>query len=292
MAENIVVNGVQYNGVDSVEMKTPDGRSVGFYPDAVRYNEQDLTAAQKEQARKNIGAVSEAEVPIKGVHYWTEADQEAIVQQVIAALGTPVFGRVDASNNIILTGKLADGTYTIKYEDGEGNVTEIGSLVNVKYINQIPISTDTDGSIYNGTGYKADMRINSSGVATDFNPRVGNTVFVTGFIPCKQGDVIRLKNCYIDTDYTKAWQATATVGASDIFGIRSGVYNASKAKVDVFSWGNIYEGSKLVVSNYTVVNQRATEFTIAKSGVSYIRLCLATDTTPADAIVTVNQEID
>lgn len=66
--------------------------------------------------------------PVKGVDYWTAAEQEAIVQQVIAALGTPVFGRVDGENDIILTGELADGTYTVKYEDGEGNVTEIGTI--------------------------------------------------------------------------------------------------------------------------------------------------------------------
>ena len=66
--------------------------------------------------------------PVKGVDYWTEADQESIVQQVIAALGTPVFGRVDENNNIILSGDLASGTYTVKYEDSEGNTTDIGSL--------------------------------------------------------------------------------------------------------------------------------------------------------------------
>lgn len=55
MAENIVVNGVTYNGVDSMEMRNTAGQSVGFYPDAVRYNEQTLTDAQKAQARKNIG---------------------------------------------------------------------------------------------------------------------------------------------------------------------------------------------------------------------------------------------
>ena len=64
--------------------------------------------------------------PQKGTDYWTAADQEAIVQQVITALGTPVFGTVDADNNIILTGELADGTYTIKYEDVNGNVVDIG----------------------------------------------------------------------------------------------------------------------------------------------------------------------
>ena len=66
--------------------------------------------------------------PVKFVDYWTEADQEAIVQQVIAALGTPVFGRVDAENNIILTGELAEGTYTIKYEDAEGNLMDVGTI--------------------------------------------------------------------------------------------------------------------------------------------------------------------
>lgn len=70
----------------------------------------------------------DGKTPVKGTDYWTEADQESIVQQVITALGTPVFGRVDAENNIILSGALADGTYTIKYEDADGNMTEIGTI--------------------------------------------------------------------------------------------------------------------------------------------------------------------
>lgn len=59
MAENIVVNGVTYNGVDSLALFRADGTVVTFYPDAVRYNAQTLTEAQKAQARKNMGAVSE-----------------------------------------------------------------------------------------------------------------------------------------------------------------------------------------------------------------------------------------
>lgn len=57
MAENISVNGVTYNGVDSVEFETPEGKSVGFYPDAVRYTEQTLTDEQRAQAKKNIGVL-------------------------------------------------------------------------------------------------------------------------------------------------------------------------------------------------------------------------------------------
>ena len=63
--------------------------------------------------------------PVRGIDYWTEADKEAIVQEVITALGTPVFGTVDENNNITLTGNLADGTYILKYEDAEGNMMEI-----------------------------------------------------------------------------------------------------------------------------------------------------------------------
>ncbi len=61
MAENISVNGVTYNGVDTVEFETPEGKSVGFYPDAVRYNAQELTEEQRAQARENIGVKSGTE---------------------------------------------------------------------------------------------------------------------------------------------------------------------------------------------------------------------------------------
>lgn len=56
MAENILVNGVVYNGVDSISMQNTNGEKVPFYPDAVRYNAQTLTEEQKAQARANIGA--------------------------------------------------------------------------------------------------------------------------------------------------------------------------------------------------------------------------------------------
>lgn len=59
---------------------------------------------------------------------WTDADQAAIVQEVIAALGgQPVVGVVDEDNNIILSG-FAEGTYTLKYKYDDGTVSNIASL--------------------------------------------------------------------------------------------------------------------------------------------------------------------
>lgn len=72
---------------------------------------------------------ADGKTPVKGTDYWTANEQEAIIQQVIAALGTPLFGRVDANNTITLNGNLADGTYTLKYEDGDGNTVSIGTIV-------------------------------------------------------------------------------------------------------------------------------------------------------------------
>jgi len=92
--------------------------------------------------------------PVKGVDYWTENDQEDIVQQVIAALGTPVFGRVDTNKVVTLTGQLMDGTYTFVFEEADGNVHNIGSIttgdaipefgtIDIKWIDNVKIDATT-----------------------------------------------------------------------------------------------------------------------------------------------------
>lgn len=40
-----------------------------------------------------------------------------------------VIGTLDENNNILLSGALADGTYTLKYENEDGTYTEVGNLV-------------------------------------------------------------------------------------------------------------------------------------------------------------------
>ena len=78
--------------------------------------------------------------PVKGTDYWTEADRAAIVQQVIDALETPVFGQLSTDNVITLTGDLvADGTYTFRYEAKDGKTYEIGAIV----ISDVPVVTLT-----------------------------------------------------------------------------------------------------------------------------------------------------
>ena len=58
--------------------------------------------------------------------------------------------------------------------------------------NWVPLSTDTDGSIFNGTGYKENVRLSSSG---GISGSAQNGSVTTGFIPFPDGDrtIIRMK---------------------------------------------------------------------------------------------------
>lgn len=69
---------------------------------------------------------------------------------------------------------------------------DVPNIVNTvyDYENQILISTDSSGNLYNNSGYKAGYALNNSGEEiTSYEDN-----FVTGFIPVTQGDVIRVKD--------------------------------------------------------------------------------------------------
>ena len=117
---------------------------------------------------------ADGKTPVKGTDYWTVADQESIVQQVITVLGIPVFGRVDAENNIILTGELADGVYTLKYEDADGNVTEIGTF------NHIYVPEEPSGPVEIPLTWKTGVILNKDNgrELTDPNPNYSASDYV------------------------------------------------------------------------------------------------------------------
>lgn len=253
------------------------------------------TFAVKNGSKGSAGAAgakgADGYTPVKGVDYWTPADQESIVQQVIAALGTPVFGRVDENNNIILTGELANGTYTFKYEDAKGNLTEIGTLDwdNVLYTNQIPISKDTDGSILNGVGYATATRISGSSGQTSAlaNANAATPSFTTGFIPVKKGDVIRLKNCWMDSanlgdDVSPYGHRTWAL----LIAFYDAVGTAKQSKS--IGWKDLPTDTS-VVSGVVDTDGMYRQFTV-NVNYPYMRLNLAA-IDPAQAILTVNEPI-
>lgn len=115
--------------------------------------------------------------------------------------------------------------------------------------NLVPTSIDTDGSIYQGTGYLQNYRVNSSYILTAFKNLV-----TTGYIPYKQGDIIRMCDvswipedfgetdntdlyCYIafyDKDFNGLGSVNATVNGGASFGICGALESAHHVTTDNF----------------------------------------------------------
>ena len=215
----------------------------------------------------------------------TEADKAELAQLVIESLGgNPVFGYVDENNNIIVSGNLADGTYSVKYEMEDGSTVDIGQLSLSEdepdepvqtYTNQIPISTDASGSPFNGgQGWKTGARLSASSggetAATDYE--------CTGYIPVSKGDILRIKN--IDMTSENATNIIFYDGSKTPIACNGANYGTSLAIFfGTADANNVYKGTITgTISGWT-----------APDNVAFIRI--GSKSITADSILTVNQEI-
>lgn len=148
----------------------------------------------------------------------------------------------------------------------------------VTHTNQVPVSINTDGTIYNGTGYKEGYRLNSSGTETATAGCVAS-----GFIPYN-GEVIRV------------WGATKeNVGST---GNYIGMYDSSFAKINVLSgsnavsygaaWGALDGKYMLTVDPDVLTNEAAKT---ALSNAAYIRVSIANGT-GKDFVATLDEPIE
>lgn len=158
------------------------------------------------------------------------------------------------------------------------------------FTNQVPISTDTDGSIYNGTGYKDDARLSSSGGVSG-SALPGSVV--TGFIPFKNTDVIRMKGA--------EWLGMSDAHPGHHYYIN--LYNSSKSfisKGGITSQDFDYLYGSQVSAVYDAVSGITTfqiidptgntgAFRAAAKSAAYFRINAYGK--GADLIITVNQEI-
>lgn len=148
----------------------------------------------------------------------------------------------------------------------------------LSYTNQLSLATDTDGSIYNGVGYASGYRLNSSGAAKGY---AGS--YLTGFIPVKFGDVVRLKNV--------KWQNGVSSGLNS-GNQRISFYNANKShlgQANAIGLGGALAGVKDangIWTQFTVKNWSGGNIANA----AFFRLNCAGIT--SESIITVNEEID
>ena len=191
--------------------------------------------------------------------------QEEMEQMVIGANIIPEFAQtIEECTDTTKVYVLPDGflyAYMTKTTSG------------ASYTNQLPISFDTDGSVFNGVGYKSDYRLNSSGSVVAYTGRV-----TTGFIPCMRGDIIRCKNLkwanLNDNLYLCCYKAD-----------RSFIYAINGTQ----TYATIDEANKLVTfdTSKTSSGQMTSE-------TAFIRLCFYNNDASWDytkGIITVGEEI-
>lgn len=232
----------------------------------------------KDGAQGEVGPQGQAGVdgytPVRGTDYWTDGDKAEMVEEVAAVCvtknqgsanagkilvvgadgnltladmpeGGDVIGTLDESNNILLTGALADGTYTLKYENEDGTYTEIGTL-KVGAAEAEPVNLFVVG----GDGFILNGRCSSTGAdRTDTNGCI-----VSNYIEVANGDTVYIKN--------------ATVVTADL---TSSGYSGMKL-TDGSTIG-FFPNNTTHLTGYAVENG-ITQFTVNHTSAAYIRICL------------------
>ena len=130
-----------------------------------------------------------------------------------------VIGTLDDSNNILLSGNLADGTYTLKYENVDGTYTEIGTLT----VGEAKI----DNGLFEPDNAKLNYRMKSTGVEEQLN----GVFYTQNYIPVTSANTwLYIKGCGISTttavpySYSGIWYYDANktlLGKVDAFVVAS-----------------------------------------------------------------------
>lgn len=168
-------------------------------------------------------------------------------------------------NNLIVT--VNEQIHASNGESGDPDVT---------YTNRVKTSIDTDGKLYNGSGYKTGYRLNSSGAETELSGAI-----VSGFIPYKNEGI-------------RAYGTTnGTVGNSGNYIV---CYNSSFTKTVVISFNNLVsdgatweqvDGKYILTLNPTTLKSNASYFANA----AYIRVSFASMSNAANFVVTLDEPI-
>jgi hypothetical protein len=185
----------------------------------------------------------------------------------------------------------------------EGIVTKIVSAgvtlwEAIKYKNWVSYSIGSDGKPFNGgLGYYNGQELSGS----SGSQRAGKGYTCTGFIPVKQGDVIRIKGCHWYSTkatnyivaYTSSFEHWGTTSTD-----KGHYYNTTNNPKKVYIEHAAYGGSMDIQSGVStiVIGKNPNIYNVdGFENIAYIRLSVRGDggtVDGADLIVTVNEEIN
>lgn len=169
---------------------------------------------------------------------------------------------------------LADGT-TIEIDV----LTAVDGTVIIPYTNRVPLAIDTDGSIFNGTGYQDGYRLSSSGTTKGLTGSA-----VTGYISAADGDIIRIYGC--------EWGASNT--AMNYICAYDEQFNFIGSAATINGSDSLNQSSNKIVTGYAKDTELNATLTLTGATIAYIRISSVGSTGSCkgkDMIVTVNEEI-
>jgi hypothetical protein len=162
-------------------------------------------------------------------------------------------------------------------------ITAVAEVAGPAYTNQIPISTDASGNLFVGTsgekGYKTGYRLSMSSASES----AASGYEVSGFIPVKEGDVIRIKNVDIMADGSSDtkknmvfYKSDRKTGAAD-----SGFHGQTLQNVFITKGTEESDGVYKSTLDGSLFNY--------PSNVAYLRI--GSKSITADSILTINEPI-
>lgn len=243
--------------------------------DAVRYVAQNLTEAQKAQARANIGAIDETKL----------AEELAKRGQLAPEYANSIEECTDTTKMYVLP-------------DGFIYAYTLSEIVAPSYTNVLPTAqtSATDATPFNGTGYQEDACLKNTAAiedASSFAPQqTGGTNIVTGYIPITGNEKIYFDKAYIykfsstrfycwftdasggnlcyispQTLYNGVWTSAATMGTSN------NVVCLDLSILQTISGSNLADLSRV-------------------ANAKFVRFSLQTDgSDPSEAVISINEEI-
>lgn len=150
------------------------------------------------------------------------------------------------------------------------SLTDTEEREKAEFTNQIPLSVDSTGAIFNdGLGYKTGYVLTTKG-----DESASGEGTVTGWIPCKKGDIIRIKQSSYELGWYVALNTAAGVSTSNV--------------------GKNYNTIMTTSGTYGTMTEENGVITWDTSGIAYWfwnDFAYARFTVSKDAIITVNEEI-
>lgn len=227
---------------------------------------------------------ADGKTPVRGTDYWTEADKAEIVRQVLASMAMPVAGIVDENNNIIITGELPDGAYTLRYEFADGSATNIGTL----NISSGPAYTNLADPT--STEWLTNKRINSSKNVVDVTEaqRGDKTVVVTNYIDITGVSKLHIKGLDIINNLVNG---SSNQNYGRMYTYKDGVIHSSTYQVSTGVSGKTHYTYADYDSSVTILDVTTALKDWGYTGITGVRLGGILTGAAEDVIITADENI-